>query len=73
MELGITHLDTALIYGMGHNETLVGKAVAGLSKEERARLCIATKTGLQITPDLKPKGTFSLTIKSPPNPIIERF
>lgn len=51
IELGITHLDSALVYGVGHNETLVGKAVAGLSKEERAKLCIATKTGFDISSD----------------------
>ena len=49
LELGITHLDTALIYGAGHNETLVGKALAGISKEERAKLCVATKTGFDLS------------------------
>jgi len=28
-ELGVTHLDTAIVYGMGHNESLVGKAIKG--------------------------------------------
>ena len=51
IELGITHLDSALVYGAGHNETLVGKAIADLSKEERAKLCIATKTGIDLTGD----------------------
>ena len=45
LDLGITHIDTAIIYGNGHNETLVGQAIAGLNPEERAKLCIATKTG----------------------------
>ena len=45
IELGITHIDTALMYGAGHNEKLVGQAIGGLSPDERAKLCIATKTG----------------------------
>ena len=38
-ELGITHLDTADMYGSGHNEELVGRAVAG----RRDDFVIATK------------------------------
>ena len=49
LQLGITHLDAALIYGVGHNESLVGKAIADLSKEERAKLCVATKTGFYLS------------------------
>ncbi len=48
LELGITHIDTALIYGFGHNETLVGKAIADLTPEQRSKLCIATKTGFDL-------------------------
>jgi aryl-alcohol dehydrogenase-like predicted oxidoreductase len=40
-ELGITHLDTADLYGSGHNEQLVGRAVAG----RRDDFVIATKFG----------------------------
>jgi aryl-alcohol dehydrogenase-like predicted oxidoreductase len=40
--LGITFLDTADAYGIGHNEELVGKAVRG----RRADFVIATKFGL---------------------------
>ncbi len=39
IELGITFFDTATNYGAGHNETLVGKAIAG----RRDRLVIASK------------------------------
>ncbi|XP_075253403.1 uncharacterized protein LOC142345303 isoform X2 [Convolutriloba macropyga] len=46
MELGITYIDTALLYGMGHNEVLVGRAIAGLSPQQRGKLFIGTKTGL---------------------------
>ena len=38
-ELGVTHLDTADMYGRGHNEELVGRAIAG----RRDDFVIATK------------------------------
>jgi len=44
-KLGVTHFDTAIIYGNGHNEQLLGKFLAGLTKEERSKLYIATKAG----------------------------
>ncbi len=40
LELGINFLDTADIYGMGHNEELVGRAIRG-----RGDVIIATKFG----------------------------
>jgi len=39
LELGVTFLDTADMYGQGHNEELVGKAIAG----RRDEVVIATK------------------------------
>jgi aryl-alcohol dehydrogenase-like predicted oxidoreductase len=42
LELGINFLDTADVYGMGRNETLVGKAIAG----RRYDFFIATKFGI---------------------------
>ncbi|MEA5362614.1 aldo/keto reductase [Amycolatopsis sp., V23-08] len=42
LELGITFLDTADIYGAGHNEVLVGRAIAGRRDEVR----LATKFGI---------------------------
>ena len=30
IEVGVTMLDTAMSYGQGHNERLVGRALAGL-------------------------------------------
>jgi aryl-alcohol dehydrogenase-like predicted oxidoreductase len=39
LELGITHLDTADMYGGGHNEQLVGRAIAG----RRDQVVLATK------------------------------
>jgi aryl-alcohol dehydrogenase-like predicted oxidoreductase len=41
LELGITLLDTADTYGSGHNEQLVGRAIAG----KRDRIVLATKFG----------------------------
>jgi len=43
IDLGITCIDTAPAYGMGHSEHLVGKAVRG----KRDRVVIATKCGLR--------------------------
>ena len=41
LELGVTFLDTADMYGVGHNEELVGKAI----KDCRDQVIIATKFG----------------------------
>ncbi|TMQ91298.1 aldo/keto reductase [Actinomadura soli] len=45
LDLGVTFLDTAQPYGDGHNETLVGRALAG----RRDEAVLATKTGLVVT------------------------
>jgi aryl-alcohol dehydrogenase-like predicted oxidoreductase len=42
IDLGVTLLDTADIYGDGHNEVLVGRAIAG----RRERVQLATKFGI---------------------------
>ena len=47
LELGITLLDTAEVYGPYANEELVGRAVAG----RRDQFEIATKFGFVINPD----------------------
>jgi aryl-alcohol dehydrogenase-like predicted oxidoreductase len=41
-ELGVTFLDTADVYGQGHNEVLVGRAIAG----RRDEFVVATKFGI---------------------------
>src|SRR3989449_11071739 len=41
LELGVTFLDTADMYGVGANERLVGKAIA----DRRNRVVLATKFG----------------------------
>jgi aryl-alcohol dehydrogenase-like predicted oxidoreductase len=42
LELGHTHLDTASLYGLGHNETLVGEVL----KDRRKDFHLASKCGL---------------------------
>src|ERR1044072_6474575 len=42
LDLGVTFLDTAAIYGEGHNETLVGRALAA----RRGSVVLATKCGI---------------------------
>src|SRR5687768_1467803 len=47
LDLGITFLDTSDVYGAGHNEELVGAAIAG----RRDEVQLATKFSLSNTPD----------------------
>jgi len=49
VDLGINFFDTADVYGVGHNEELVGKAL----KKFRDRVIIATKFANQVLPDGK--------------------
>ena len=42
LELGVTFFDTANVYGLGHNEQLVGRALA----DRRDEVVIATKFGI---------------------------
>jgi aryl-alcohol dehydrogenase-like predicted oxidoreductase len=43
VELGVTHFDTATLYGRGHNETLVGRAL----RDRPPDVLIASKCGLE--------------------------
>ncbi|MCW2602931.1 MAG: aldo/keto reductase, partial [Pseudonocardiales bacterium] len=47
LDLGITFLDTADVYGPWTNEVLVGQAIAG----RRDEVVVATKFGNEIGPD----------------------
>lgn len=47
LDLGVTFFDTADIYGFGHNEELVGKALA----PRRDEVVIATKFGIHLDAD----------------------
>jgi aryl-alcohol dehydrogenase-like predicted oxidoreductase len=44
LDLGYDHLDTANIYGLGHNETLLGKALSG----RRDEFFLATKMAIVV-------------------------
>lgn len=44
LDLGYDHLDTANIYGLGHNETLLGKALKG----RRHEFFLASKMGIVV-------------------------
>lgn len=43
IDLGVTCIDTAPVYGMGHSERIVGRAIAG----RRDQVIVATKCGLR--------------------------
>ncbi len=43
IDLGVTHFDTAALYGFGANEELVGRALAPM----RSRFTLASKCGIQ--------------------------
>jgi aryl-alcohol dehydrogenase-like predicted oxidoreductase len=47
IELGINQIDTANVYGAGHNEELVGRAIA----DRRDRVVLASKFGLRLPTD----------------------
>ncbi len=49
IELGVNFFDTADVYGVGHNEELVGKTLG----RHRKQVIIATKFGNQVLPDNK--------------------
>lgn len=51
VDAGVTFIDTADVYGDGHNEILVGEALSGL----RDTVFLATKAGL-VVDDIRAKG-----------------
>ena len=52
LELGINFLDSSDMYGAGHNEELLGKALHG----RRKNVVLATKFGYEVGPDRQIKG-----------------
>lgn len=52
IDAGITMLNTGDFYGMGHNEMLIGRAIAG----RREQVFISVKSGLMRAPDGQPVG-----------------
>ncbi len=53
IELGVTFIDTADMYGLGHNETLIGKAIKG----KRDNVILATKMGFRLVNDVVLDGS----------------
>ncbi len=45
LDLGYDFLDTAALYGLGHNETLIGRAL----KDRRNEFVLASKCGIRVT------------------------
>lgn len=62
LESGVTMLDTAEMYGSGHNEELIGKAL----KEWRGEVFVATKCGI-----IRQKGEYERKISNRPEYIRE--
>ena len=46
LELGVTHFDSADTYGLGHNETLLGRFIARGGAARRQQAILATKFGI---------------------------
>ena len=61
LDIGLNFLDTADVYGSGHNETLIGKALAG----RRDRAFIATKFGIAGA-KRRPEGGLELQVNGRP-------
>jgi aryl-alcohol dehydrogenase-like predicted oxidoreductase len=49
VELGVNWIDTAAVYGNGHAERIVGRALAKLAPDQRP--LVFTKAGIRIDPD----------------------
>lgn len=52
LDAGVDFVDTSDMYGAGHNEELVGRAIAG----RREEVTLATKFGQTLSPEGKPQG-----------------
>jgi aryl-alcohol dehydrogenase-like predicted oxidoreductase len=61
LDAGVTTIDTAAIYGMGHSEMLVGKAIAGRPRDQ---VVICTKCGMRWD-DPKGEGVDPWSQKTP--------
>src|SRR4051794_35274571 len=51
LDLGLTFIDTANVYGAGHNEVLVGRAIA----DRRDEVQLATKFGIDNSAGVEPR------------------
>ena len=43
LEIGVMHFDTADTYGLGHNESLLGRFIAAAGPAARERMQVATR------------------------------
>ncbi|MCC6297614.1 MAG: aldo/keto reductase, partial [Pseudomonadales bacterium] len=62
LDIGLNFLDTADVYGSGHNETLIGKAISG--RREQAFIC--TKFGIAGA-KRRPEGGLEMQIDGRPD------
>ncbi len=53
LDVGYTFLDTASVYGLGHNEKLLGNVLKGVLKRRRRELVLASKCGIVVTAEGK--------------------
>ncbi len=51
VEAGVSHIDTANVYGAGLSETVIGAWLAARGADARARVHIATKAGISRDPE----------------------
>jgi aryl-alcohol dehydrogenase-like predicted oxidoreductase len=63
MDLGITMLDTADLYGDGENERLIGRFV----RDSSSKPLIATKCGIVRKPSILPDGNFERSFNGRPD------
>lgn len=62
LDLGINFFDTADTYGLGHNETLLGRFIQGGGPARRASMVIATKFGIK-----RQAGRYERSIENGPD------
>jgi len=56
LELGITLIDTANVYGMGRSETVIGQYLTARGPDTRERFHIATKASISRDPETKARS-----------------
>ena len=66
IDLNVSFIDSSNLYGRCHNERLIGHFLAGLDKSTREQFKIATKCGIDRSPD----ESYARTINNTPDYII---
>lgn len=67
LDNGINFIDTANLYGRGHNERLIGHFLAKLDSRSRQKFKIATKCGI----DRDPTAAYARKINNAPDYIVQ--